>query len=71
MTTGCKRYSTKHCTKARERAGAVELGKYNHLREAHLLDVDECDATTRDAIDVYDRRLRPMPAAEAPIDAKS
>jgi len=24
------------------------------FREAHLLDVDECDATTRDAIDVYD-----------------
>jgi len=41
------------------------------FREAHLLDVNECDATTLDAIDVYDWRLRLMPAAEAPIDAKS
>jgi hypothetical protein len=29
-------------------ASALELGKYNYLREAHLLDVDE-----QDAIDVY------------------
>ena len=31
-----------------------------------MLDIDEYDA-----IDVYDWRLRPMPAAEAPIDAAS
>ena len=60
--------STAECS---EGAGAFELGKYNHHREAYVLDVDECDATTGDAIDVYNRRLRPMPAAEAPIDAKS
>jgi len=48
MTTICKRYSIEHCTKARESASALELGKYNHLREAHLLDVDEWDLTTHD-----------------------
>jgi len=41
------------------------------FREDHLLDVDECDGTTRDAIDIYNGQLRPMPAAEAPINAKS
>jgi len=36
------------------------------LREAHLLDVDQCDATTHDAIDVHDWRLQPMQAAKLP-----
>jgi len=36
-----------------------------------MLDVYECDTTTRDAIDIYDWRLQLMPAAEAPIDTKS
>jgi hypothetical protein len=44
----------KHCTKAQESAGPLELVKYNHFREAYVLDVDEWDATTHDAIDVYD-----------------
>jgi len=35
------RYSTKHCTKAQEIAGTLELGKYNHLREDYVLDIDE------------------------------
>jgi len=48
-----ERYSTEHCTKARESANALELVKYNHFREAYVLDVDEWDATTHDAIDVY------------------
>jgi len=30
-------------------ASALELGKYNHLREAYVLDIDEYDAS-----DVYD-----------------
>jgi len=45
--------STKHCTKARKSASALELVKYNHFREAYVLDVDKWDATTQDAIDVY------------------
>jgi hypothetical protein len=40
-TTGCKRYSTKHCTKAQESAGTLEFGKYNHLRETYVLHIDE------------------------------
>jgi len=40
-TPGCERYSTKHCTKAQQSAGTVELGKYNHLREAYVLDIHE------------------------------
>jgi hypothetical protein len=38
-----------------DRAEALKLGKYDHSREAHLLDVDECMVTTCDAIDVYDK----------------
>ena len=30
-----------HCTKARESAGTLEVGKYNHFREAYVLDIDE------------------------------
>jgi len=30
----------KHCTKDQESPGALELGKYNHFREAHVLDVN-------------------------------
>ena len=47
-------------------ASALELSKYNHFGETYVLDIDEWDT-----IDIYDWRLRPMPAAEAPIDAKS
>ena len=36
-----------------------------------MLDVDEWAPTANNAIDVYDQRLRPMPAGEAPINAKS
>jgi len=36
-------------------ASALELGKYNHYRKAYVLDVDEGDVTSHDAIDVYDR----------------
>jgi hypothetical protein len=43
-----------HGMKARESsASALELGKYNHFREAYVLDVDEWHATTHDAIDIY------------------
>jgi len=35
-------------------ASALELGKYNHFRKAYVLDVDEGDVTSHDAIDVYD-----------------
>jgi hypothetical protein len=34
---------------ALESAGAFQLGKYNHFREAYVLDIDEYDA-----IDVCD-----------------
>ena len=40
-TPGCERYSTKHCTKAQESAGTLELGKYNHFRETYVLHIDE------------------------------
>jgi len=36
----------KHCMKAQESAGTLKLGKYNHFRDAHSLDLDSCDATT-------------------------
>ena len=35
-----ERYSTKHCTKAQESAGTLELGKYYHFRETYVLDID-------------------------------
>jgi len=31
----------KHCTKAQESAGALELGKYNDFTETYVLDIDE------------------------------
>jgi len=40
-TPGCERYSMKHCTKAQESAGTLELGKYNHFKETYVLDIDE------------------------------
>jgi len=58
-----------HGMKARESASALELGKYNQFREAYMLDVNEWDATTHDAINVYNWQLWLMPAAGAPIDA--
>ena len=36
-------------------ASALELGKYNHLGKAYVLDVNEGDVTLHDAINVYDR----------------
>jgi len=64
----------KHRTKDQESAGTLELVKYNHFKEAYVLDVNECDATTHDAItstiDDY-RSQQTMTAAEASIDAKS
>jgi len=38
----------KRCMKAQESAGLLELGKYNHVKEAYVLDVDEWRA-----IDIY------------------
>jgi hypothetical protein len=62
----------KHCMKAQESAGPLEIVKYNRYREAYMLDVDEWDETTllSYTIDVH-RWLWTVPAAEAPIDAKS
>jgi len=31
----------KHCMKALENAGTLELGKYNHFRETYILDIDK------------------------------
>jgi len=36
-----------------------------------MLNVQWCDMTTQDAIDVYDWWLQLLPAAEVPIHAKS
>jgi len=36
-------------------ASALQISKYNYLREAHLLEINEWDAIARDAIDVCDR----------------
>ena len=52
-------------------ASALELGKYNHLRETYVLGVYEGDYTQLTYTIDDHRRLRPMPAAEAPIDAES
>jgi len=41
-----------HCKEARGSATALEFGKYNHRREADMLDVDEWDVATHDAIEV-------------------
>ena len=41
MTTNGERYSTEYSTKTRESASALELGKYNRVKEAYVLDVDE------------------------------
>jgi len=60
----------KHCTKDQESAGTLELVKYNNFKEAYVLDVNEWDATTHDAItytiDDYQWQ-RTMPAASSPI----
>jgi hypothetical protein len=31
----------KHCTKAQESAGALELDNYNHFTDAYMLDIKE------------------------------
>jgi len=36
----------KHCTRALESAGALELGNYNHTRESYGLDMNKGDTTT-------------------------
>jgi hypothetical protein len=36
-----ERYVTKHCRKAQKSAGTLELGKYNHLRKADMLDINK------------------------------
>jgi hypothetical protein len=41
MTTNGERYSTEHSTKARESASALELGKYNRVKEDCVLDIDK------------------------------
>jgi len=56
----------KHCLEVQESAGILELVKYNHFGEAYVLDIEEYDTS-----DIYDWRLQPMLAAEAPMDAKS
>jgi len=56
----------KHCTQAQESADALEHVKCNHFTETYVLEIDE-----EDLIDLYESRLRPMPAAEALIDAQS
>jgi len=75
MTTGCKIYSPEHAEalhRAQTALARLNLVSITIFREAHLLDVNEWDETTwlTDTIDDY-RRLRLMPAADAPIDAKS
>jgi len=50
----------------------LKLLSITSFREAHLLDVNEGDETTRLTYTTDDHRwLRTMPAGEAPIDAKS
>ena len=34
-------------------ASMLELGKYKYFRKAYMLDVDEGDVTSQDAMDVY------------------
>jgi len=43
MTTGCKIYSREHAEALHraQTARALELGKYNHLRETYVLGVYE------------------------------
>jgi hypothetical protein len=43
MTTGCKILCRACASTAQssDSAGALELGKYNHLGKAYVLDVDE------------------------------
>ena len=36
-------------------ASGLELGKYNHLGTAYVLDVYEGDVSSHDGIDVYNR----------------
>jgi len=72
-TTGCNILSACGSTaQSSDSASSLELGTYNHCRETYVLDVNEWDETTwlTYTIDDY-RRLRPMTAVEAPIDAKS
>jgi len=52
-----EKYSTNHCTNARERASAADHVMYDQFREAYVIGVDEWDETTHDSIDVYDRWL--------------
>jgi len=40
--------------KAWQSASSLEHVKYNHFRETYILDVDEWDVNTHDAIDAYD-----------------
>lgn len=53
-----------------DRASALEPAKYNHFKEVYELDINEWDATSHDAIDVYELWLQLIPAAGAPIDAE-
>jgi len=75
MTTGCEIDSSKHAEalhRAQTALARLDLVSITIFREAHLLDINEWDETTwlTETIDDY-RLLRPMSAAEAPIDDKS
>jgi len=52
-----------HCMKTQESANGLTVGKYRHWRETYIIDSNQWNA-----IDVYDRRLQLMVAAETPID---
>jgi len=47
----------KHCTNAQVSTGLHERDKYNHCGEDYVLDVDEWDAPTHEAIDIYNQWL--------------
>jgi len=75
MTTGCTIYSTEHAEaphRAQTALVCLKLVSITIFREAHLLDVNEWDETTWLTYTIDDHwRLRPISAADAPIDAKS
>jgi len=72
MTTGCKLYSIE-LTEALHR-NQTALARLN-LVSITILEKLTCEISTNKTRLTYtidnSRRLRPMPAAEAPIDAKS